>query len=320
MDDVRAPRFAGRLGERWVIRFRLADGSASDVTGWLEEVRPDHVRLRRRDGAVVAVAAGSVIRARRVSVAFGGADPGRTSAEDLEQIAGRSWVAQWEPLGAWMLRAGGGFTARANSCLAVGDPGRPLAEAAQRVMTYATEHGIEPRIQVIDGSSVEQGLRVLGWAETYIRTAVLVARLSAWLGQDAPDGRAQVSEEWSADWEAAYHRSRPNTADPAVVRQILTGSWPRAFAEVREAGRLTSIGRGQVSRGWLGIASVWTDPDVRGRGQATAVMRALGHWAARLGARSAYLQVAAENGSAIQAYERLGFALHHHYLYLAPPT
>ena len=28
-----------------------------------------------------------------------------------------------EPLGEWTLRAGGGFTGRANSCHAVGDPG-----------------------------------------------------------------------------------------------------------------------------------------------------------------------------------------------------
>ena len=48
------------------------------------------------------------------------------------------------------------------------------------------------------------------------------------------------------------------------------------------------------------------------------MMTALGHWAARQGARYAYVQVATINESAIVAYRRLGFATHHRYLYLAP--
>jgi N-acetylglutamate synthase len=48
-------------------------------------------------------------------------------------------------------------------------------------------------------------------------------------------------------------------------------------------------------------------------------MAALGHWAARQGARYAYVQVATVNQSAIGAYTTLGFVSHHHYRYLAPP-
>jgi N-acetylglutamate synthase len=48
------------------------------------------------------------------------------------------------------------------------------------------------------------------------------------------------------------------------------------------------------------------------------MMSALGHWAARHGARYAYVQVATINEPAIAAYRRLGFVPHHSYLYLAP--
>ena len=48
------------------------------------------------------------------------------------------------------------------------------------------------------------------------------------------------------------------------------------------------------------------------------MMAALGNWAARQGARYAYLQVATVNEPAIAAYRSLGFIHHHAYRYLAP--
>ena len=73
-----------------------------------------------------------------------------------------------------------------------------------------------------------------------------------------------------------------------------------------------------AARSWLGLASIWTHPDHRQRGLAAAMMAALGHWAARQGARYAYVQVATVNEPAIAAYTKLGFVHHHRYLYLAP--
>ena len=76
--------------------------------------------------------------------------------------------------------------------------------------------------------------------------------------------------------------------------------------------------RGHLAGGWLGVAALWTDPAHRRQGLATAVLRGLGRWAARRDARWCYLQVDAANAGAHAAYERLGFALHHRYRYLAP--
>jgi predicted GNAT family acetyltransferase len=101
----------------------------------------------------------------------------------------------------------------------------------------------------------------------------------------------------------------------------LDGHPPRAFASVAgpTSGELTAIARGHVNGSWLGIASIWTDPAWRRRGRATAMVRSLGHWAARRGARDAYLQVARQNTEAHAAYGRLGFVVHHSYRYLQAP-
>jgi N-acetylglutamate synthase len=48
------------------------------------------------------------------------------------------------------------------------------------------------------------------------------------------------------------------------------------------------------------------------------MITALSHWAARQGARYAYLQVASVAEPALAAYTTLGFVHHHRYVYLAP--
>src|SRR6266851_819271 len=56
---------------------------------------------------------------------------------ELEAIAAKGWRAPEEaPLGGWMLRAARGFTGRANSALAAGDPGIPLAAAMTSVRRW----------------------------------------------------------------------------------------------------------------------------------------------------------------------------------------
>jgi hypothetical protein len=52
------------------------------------------------------------------------------SIPGLERAAASGWRGTEEAsLGGWLLRAAGGFTGRANSALAIGDPGMPLAAA-----------------------------------------------------------------------------------------------------------------------------------------------------------------------------------------------
>lgn len=306
-------------GDRLVLRHRLPDGSATDVLGVLVSAEEKLITVRTRDDRIVEVERASVIVAKRVPSISRGPDPLRIPAEELEHAAARGWLAYAERLGAWWLRAGGGFTGRANSCLAVGDPGLPLDQAAGRVLAFAAEHDIEPRVQVIDGSPQEAAFRDLGWTDTYLPTDVMVHRLSE-LGTRPADPRVIVEERLTDAWWDAYQSYRPTDVDPALLRTLLTGQPPYGLAGIADSDRLIAIGRGQISQDWLGIAGLWTDPAHRRQGLATAVLLGLVHWAGAKGARNAYLQVAQENTPAHQAYQRLGFRLHHTYRYLRPTT
>lgn len=306
-----------RVGERWVLRLRLPDGSATDVVDWLVEVGPTRVAVSSRPEPIDLA---QVVVARRAPAAAGGRSPAKVAPDELARRTLPGWLAWSEPLGEWTLRFGGGFTGRANSCQAVGDPGMSPADAAARIVAYADQHGIPPLAQAITGSDPDRALTALGWVETYEPTAVLAVRLADLLGTTLPDRSVGVSEELGDAWRAAYHRSRPNDADPAVLEMILAGHPPRAFGSVGDDdGQPLAIARGHVDHDWLGLAAIWTDPDHRRRGLATQIIMAVGHWAARRGARYAYLQVASANTGAITAYGRLGFQPHHAYRYLRPP-
>ena len=90
---------------------------------------------------------------------------------DLEEAAARGWRAPEEAaLGRWRLRAAEGFTGRANSALAIGDPGMPLAAAVSEVRRWYRARGLPPMVAVPfpvgrpQSSDVDRFLAVeLGW-------------------------------------------------------------------------------------------------------------------------------------------------------------
>ena len=61
--------------------------------------------------------------------------------ELLERACADAWPALVdERLGEWRLRAGGGFTVRANSTLVLGSPDRPVLAALLAATGFAERH------------------------------------------------------------------------------------------------------------------------------------------------------------------------------------
>jgi hypothetical protein len=98
----------------------VTPAGAADVVGTLLGVSASEIVVRRRDGQTATIAAESVTHARIVPPG-----PAQTiSAQELERLMVDGWrPLELEQLGDWLLRASGGFTRRANSALALGDPG-----------------------------------------------------------------------------------------------------------------------------------------------------------------------------------------------------
>lgn len=207
-------------------------------------------------------------------------------------------------LGDWTLRAAGllpdrdhphgRLVRRANSALAMGDPGIPLAEAARHVTDFYTARSQPAYAQVVLHDDVDTGLRDLGWKplgdDTLFQFAA-VSRLARTL--PAPDDRAHVVDT-TRDVEGANSR----------IGTVRIGQ--EASARVA------------LSDDWVGIDDLWVAPDQRRRGLARALLAEAVDWSASLGATTAYLQVARDNSPALTLYASLGFATHHTYCYLSP--
>jgi ribosomal protein S18 acetylase RimI-like enzyme len=255
------------------------------------------------------------------------------SMMDLEMTAAGGWRApQQELLGDWLLRAAEGFTGRANSALAAGDPGLPLAAAVTAVCAWYRARGLPPVIAVpfpLTGpgdSALDRLLASQGWPLQKAPAIVMTAGLRAIADQagpaDADESGPQpvVAAEPDEDWLACYHY-RGQQLPPVARRLMLSAPW-QAFASLREAGQTVAIGRVAAAGGWAGLTAIETDPAHRRRGLARRVTAALARVAltADVAAGGLYLQVEDGNAAARALYLSMGFAEHHRYHYRVAPA
>ena len=247
---------------------------------------------------------------------------------DLERRAALGWRAPEEDrLGDWLLRAAGGFTGRANSALAVGDPGQPLDRAAPAVRDWYHARGLPAMIAIPHPAGrpqtvpVDRFLAERGWS---VRpgTATVMTAPAGQIARAAEPGRAvpvEVDPEPDEAWLARYHYQGQHGLPP-IARTVLTSAPWQAFASIRAAGQTIAIGRVAAAEGWAGLTAIEVDPGHRRRGLATVVTAALAARAAAQGAAYLYLQVEDDNPAARALYGRIGFAAHHGYHYRVAPA
>ena len=254
--------------------------------------------------------------------------------DDLEAAAADGWRApEQAALGGWRLRAAGGFTGRANSALAVGDPGVPIAMAIDEVARWYRARGLRPLVAVAfppgrpHGSDVDRLLEERGW--TVDHGAIVMTATPGLVAERAADGPGSTTAlgstaaavDLDAEPDEAWlelYRPRGRTPPPIARRLLMSAPW-QAFGSVRDGGRTVAIGRVAVAAGWAGLTAVAVDPAHRRRGLGGTITAVLADAAATRGATGIYLQVEHDNAAARSLYRRQGFADHHEYHYRAAP-
>jgi N-acetylglutamate synthase len=248
------------------------------------------------------------------------------SIEDLEHAAAAGWRAcEEDSLGGWLLRAAEGFTGRANSALAAGDPGLPLAAAIGTVRSWYAARGLPPMIAVPyppgrpSISHLDRALADLGWIVRADPATVMCADAGVVAAQAGTTGQptVEIDAEPDAEWLARYHY-RGQQLPPVAIKLLTSAPW-QAFCSVRSGGETVAIGRVAHAGDWAGLTAIEVDPRFRRQGLGSIVTRALAAAAARRGASSIYLQVTDGNAAARELYRRLGFCDHHGYHYRVAP-
>ncbi len=148
-------------------------------------------------------------------------------------------------------------------------------------------------------------------------TLTQTAPVQALLALAAHPG-AVLDERPDAQWLAMFLGAGLNPVDGASRSQALARAQGTLFASLREDGRTVASGAASYGFGWLSVHGMRTALDQRGRGLASAVMRAMAEEARRRGIARVFLQVDAGNASALSLYRRIGFETAWPYAYWHP--
>lgn len=313
------------LGRRVLVRYQLHGESyaATDVLGNLEAFDDENLTVVTRDGAAVAVRRADIVALKVIPPQT----VTRRDVRDLEGAAALAWQAlDVDHLGGWLLRASGGFTGRANSCLPLDDPGMPMPDAVTAVENWYVQRGLVPLVQIPVplGRVIEPLLDARGWAAPHSGAIVMTGPIhhvvESGRRRALPD--VHVADRPDDAFLANYHY-RGGTLPPHAI-DVLSNADTVGFAGVDEDGERVAVARGAVTyspkgRRWLGVTAVEVAEHARRRGLASHVTAGIATWAAEHGATDVYVQVAPENAPAIAAYERLGLLEHHQYHYRRLP-
>lgn len=327
--------WAGRVGRRVVVRYRLPGGGLTDALGDLLAADGATLLVRTRRGDV-RVPVADVVTGKVVPPRAARPGPPHLALSVTDQVAvmAQHWGApEATRFGGWWVRAAGGFTGRANCLVPLGPPDRDddAAEAAVRgwyaarglpaLASAATAvPGGVPVAPDAPAAHAREVLAARGWQVVADASAlVLVAPTAELRAGPVPAGGLvlDAAPRPDAAWLATY-RYRGLPLPPPALGVLLSAPEQR-FWSVRDGAATVAVARGSLAAGWAGVTAVDVAPAYRRRGLARALLTAVARWAWQRGALSTYLQTAESNVAAQALYTSSGFVLHHRYDYLRAP-
>ncbi len=216
-------------------------------------------------------------------------------------------------LDGWLLRFCPGKAKRARCIQAVAAGRLPLDQRLAQCQAVFDQAGL-PMVLRITPFSLPAGLDADLAARTYRKhddTRVMVALAPLAPPEALPPG-LQLQRLASAEFAelVGQLRGSPAAQRVAQAQRLAASPVPYQGWALRDAaqGGLLACGQTATEADLVGLYDVFTVPHARGRSLARLLCGQLLAGAAAAGARTAYLQVEADNAPARAVYRRLGFA------------
>lgn len=239
----------------------------------------------------------------------------------LEPIADRAWPArERSALGGWRLNAADGWSMRTNACWPLGEPDRDVEAAIDATEAWFQARNLPPRFKLTDGAVKPDDLPDRLARRGYVDCKKTLVMIGSAVGR--PDPSIGLSETPDASFEAVFTASAGgNLADARERLETLARLPPPArFARLDIDGAPAALGACAVEGEWAGVFGMRTMAEHRRKGLARRILGSVLCEAALLGARRAYLQVEADNASAVALYAAEGFSPAYAYRYWVRPA
>jgi ribosomal protein S18 acetylase RimI-like enzyme len=224
----------------------------------------------------------------------------------------------------WLVRFSPGKAKRARCVNAIA-PGRlSLDEKLARAGAVFAEAQLPMVVRITPFSEpqdLDARLAARGWPRVDDTRVMVCPALTAMADEPLPAGLLWQAMGHSAFAQAIGQlRGSPLSQRQAHAQRLELAPVPfQALAIRREAdGALVACGQVAREADLVGVYDVFTAEDARGQGLARRLCARLLTRARDEGARSAYLQVEADNHAARSVYRRLGFADGYAYHYRVP--
>jgi GNAT superfamily N-acetyltransferase len=310
------PNLAAAIGARVTVRLHEATGGFRDVVGILQRCGDGVNELLNSKGQIISFSEDEIAIWREIKPLpdrAGTGAPFSLRIQELEHLSDLTWPAdEIKEIGKWRLRISDGFTMRANSVLPTGaapfgEPNLDLSKAVDEVVQIYQEKDLTPTftLPLPLYEELDNYLAGLGW-KVKIGAEYLINDIPDNLDLESVDFQIVITSEPTPEWLALQ-------SDHQLER--IMRNYPAHYAEIKFDNQTVAIGRIATFGKWSLATRVFVNPEFRGKGIGTLLMRALMAAAKGDGATKVGLQVDTENGAGLALYKSMGFRFHHFYNY-----
>jgi len=234
-------------------------------------------------------------------------EAGLNAAQPAEQLLFDGWLLRYAP----------GKARRARSVNAIAEGRLPLREKIAHCSDWYTKEGLPCLFRITPFSQPRDLDSALARGGFVAEDETHVMTLS--LGGATPPASRAVREMGVEEFAQQVGRLRGSSAQQIAAHEARLSASPLRMRSRRlaleQGGRIVAVGQSIAEGELVGLYDIVTAGDARGRGLATALTVEMLRRALSDGARTAYLQVSADNIAARRVYRKLGFVDRYAYWY-----